>query len=469
MSGGDKAISVPVQFEESFDVVVVGGGTTGVVAALAAARHGAKTAIVEINGFLGGNATTNLPWFGFHNSERELVVRGIPLEIIERLHLMGGASEFHFDPIGNSVVAVNPSWLKIALARMLADAGVEMFLHSLAIGVATEGNRVTGVYIQNKQGCQQLVGEVFVDCTDTGDVAVKCGARYEFGRDTDNKVQASSYAFTVGGIDFAEMLSYFEANPDQLRPFPLDEATLENLLARMRTAPLFVIGAFPELMAKASQDGLTLPRDRMIGVCYPQTGEAVFVTSRVENVNANDVRNLSRAEIEGVLQIEQIMEFIKRYMPGGSAARLVGSAHQIGIRETRHIIGDYCLTGEDLLAGKRFDDVIALGGYHLDIHSPDRKGLEPYRRPPTYEIPYRSLLPQGVEGILVAGRIISANHEAESSTRVVAISAAQGQAAGTAAALAVKAGVLPRVLDVHMLQAALIKDGAEIGQGIGRR
>lgn len=464
----EKIFVNKVQSEESYDVIVIGGGSTGICAAIASARGGAKTAIIEYYGFLGGNAVCGIPWMGFHNfHDKQMVVKGIPLELIERLRKVGGASEFHLDPICSSTVAVNGSLLKMILAEMVQEEKIDVYLHSLASGVEMEENHIVGVYIQNKQGCQLLKAKVVIDCTDTADVAVMAGAGYEFGRNSDNKVQVSSYIHNIGGIDVDKMIDYFEENPDQMRPFNFSGELMKDLLQRMRTTPVFILGAFPKLIEKAKQDGIDYDRDRLIGVVYTKTREMVLVASRVGNVNPNDVRNFSHSELMGMRQTRGIMEFINKYMPGGETAYLKGSGHQIGIRETRHIFGDYYLTAEDLLSGKNFDDAVALGAYHLDIHSPDHNGVES-RKPPIYKIPYRSLLPKGIEGILVAGRGTCADHEAYSSIRVISISGAIGQGAGTAAAIAVKSNIAPRYIDAKILQAKLMEDGAEIGQGIIR-
>ncbi len=463
----DNVFISDIQFEADYDTVVIGGGTTGVNAALSAARTGAKTAIVEYYGFLGGFATSKYTWLGFHDKQKRFVVRGIPLEIVERVKAVGGATAFYFDPIWNSSIGLNTTWLKVILGQMAKAEGIHLYLHSLATGVKKAGNRVEGVYIHNKQGCQLLRAKTVIDCTDTCDAAVMAGAEYEFGRRKDGKPQVSSYTMDIGGIDMEELMGYFESHSDQIRQFEMDDETARSLISGMKHGPIFGMSAFSELVKQAVEDGVEFPRINLVGVGFPESGEMKLVTPRVENVNPNDVRNHSEAEMEGLRQFEGVMQFVNRYMPGGRKARLIGCGHTIGIRETRHIHGDYYLTGRDLVEGKRFDDVIALGAYHLDIHSPDHKGVES-THPPVYEIPYRSLLPKNLDNVLVAGRCISASHEASSSTRVIAISGAQGQAAGMAAALCALRGHGTRDLNVADLQNRLMENGAELGQGLGR-
>jgi hypothetical protein len=452
-----------VQQIEEYDVLVVGGGTTGICAALAAARIGARTAIVEYYGFLGGNAACGLPWLAFHRyPEGDLVVKGIPLELVKRLQRSGGAGDFDTDPACGSVIWINPVLLKTLFAEMVEEEGIDTYLHSLAAGVLMEGEKAAGVYIQNKQGCQLLKAKNIIDCTDSGDIAVWSGARYEFGRRHDGKVQVSSYIHLLGGVNVERMIDYFAENPDQMRPHKFSEAVLGKHLQYIRNATSIVLGAFPELITQAKADGVAYDRDYLIGVANRRTSMLLVVSSRVENVNPNDVKNFSRAELTGLRQTPGILEFITKYMPGGKDAFVIGSGHQIGIRESRHILGDYYLTGADLMDGKEFEDAIATGAYHLDIHTPDHNGLAPTQQPPLYQIPYRSLLPRGIDNLLIAGRAISANHEAQASTRITPISMALGQAAGTAAALSAVKGVDPRNIHIGKLQERLRRDGAKI-------
>jgi hypothetical protein len=227
----------------------------------------------------------------------------------------------------------------------------------------------------------------------------------------------------------------------------------------MRRADVFVMGSFYDLVRRARADGLALPRTFLPGVAYPPRGEIMHVGVRVEDVDPNDAENYTRAEIEGARQAQLWLTFLRTYVPGCAQCRLVTTPSHIGMRETNHMRGEYTLTRDDLMEGRMFEDAIALGGYHLDIHSPDHGGTET-ERPPCYQIPYRCLVPRDVDGLLVAGRCISATHEALSSTRVIPISMAQGQAAGTAAALAVRLGVNVRDVPIGALRTQLTRDHA---------
>lgn len=437
-----------------YDIIVVGGGTTGCCAAISAAELGAKVLIVEKLPFLGGNMTGGLPWLGFHDkASRRKVVGGLPMRIIKTLQKANGATDFIFDPITGSAVGVNGNMLKLVIEKMAVDAGVDILLHSIVSEVEErDGFKLLGV--TTKGGLLRFSAKVVIDCTDSADACELAGARLVIGRESDHRTQVSSYVEMFGGIDYREMLEYFQRNTDQIRPFPLSEEERSNLLLQMETAPIWVLGAFPKIIAKAQEDGLKYGRKQLIGVAYTRTNELMLVSSRVEDVDLNDAAKHSRAEIDGFQQTWDILKLLQNYIPGCQNAHLVNTGAQLGIRESRHVIGDYILTAEDMLRGKSFDDSICCGAYHMDIHSPDHNGLET-KQPPIYSIPYRSLLVSGMDNVMVAGRCISATHEAMSSTRVAPISAAEGEAAGVAAAIAVQLGKSTREVPIGMLQAEL--------------
>jgi hypothetical protein len=356
---------------------------------------------------------------------------------------------------------VDGNWLKLVAAQEVQAAVVGIWLHSLVVDVAMDRSidppQVSGVYAMGRDGLHLLPARVMVDCTDAGDLARMSGVRMTRGRGKDGAVQVSSWTVTVGDVDFGPLLDYFEAHPSEMRPFPLEDPTA--LLRQMRDAEVFVMGSFHRLVQKAKSDGLDLPRNFVPGIAFPEVGQIMHVASRVEDVDPTKVASHTVAEMEGMRQAKLWMRFFREYVPGCAECRLIATPSQIGIRETYHMEGLYKLAADDLLAGRRFEDVVARGGYHLDVHSPDHGGVET-KRPPAYDIPYRCLVPKGVDGLLVAGRAISATHEAVASTRVIPISMAQGQAAGTAAALAVQKQVVPREVSLPALQTMLRKGGA---------
>jgi hypothetical protein len=459
----------PKKFEKSivnqyeYDVVIVGGGTTGCCAALAAARTGAKTALIELNGYLGGNACSSLPWLALDRYiTGEEIIGGIPREIINRLQSQNNAGNIHLDPVVESDVWVNPSALKIELIKMMNESDVRLFLHTGYVGLEMENDRVEGVYISNKQGFSFISSKIVIDCTESGDVVRDTGTEYFFGRESDSKPQVSSNLFRIGNVDMEELISYFEHNPDQMRPYKKE--VLDVMIPSLRTTHSFVMGAFPALIEKAKADGCKFPRDVFTGVAFPKIKEIVSVLSRVQNVNPFDNENFTSSENEGYLQVEHIMWFVRKYMPGGQNAYLVADSGTIGIRETNHFDGEYRLTEKDMMESRRFEDGIAVACYYLDKHTPEdiASHLKKIIKTPVYYIPYSCLIPKNKEGILMAGRHISATSTAESSFRMIPILASIGQAAGTAAALSVREGRGTREVDIEYLKAKLIEDGIKL-------
>ena len=441
----------------TYDVVVVGGGTTGIAAAVASARGGARTLLVDGLGFLGGNSAAIPAWLGFHDLGGFPVVGGIAREMVQRLQSQGGATPFYPDPICGSVVGIDVNLWKLLAMSATQAAGVEVLLHSFAVDADMEGNAIRGVFCQDRGGLRLFRARVVIDCTDAGDVARHAGAVLHRGRERDGRVQVASWIFAVGGVDFPALLDYFRRVPQDIRPFP--GIDFEERLKHMAADEVFVMGSFRSLIERARQDGRELPRTVFPGLAFPRRGEVFSVATRVEDADPLDPWNLTRAEAEGMRQVGPCIGFLRDCVPGFAGCRLVWTPHAIGLRETYHLAGDYTLTAEDLLAGRQFDDAVACGAFHLDIHTPDHGGLET-QRPRAYSIPYRSLLPKGLDGLLVAGRAISATHEAMASTRVIPTSMAQGEAAGAAAALAVRAGTPPRRTPVGALQERLREAGA---------
>lgn len=427
--------SLPARGGETpgYDVVVAGGGSTGIAAAIAAARNGARTLLVEYSGCVGGASCFIPGWLGFHSRNGQLVVAGEPLRLLGALRRHGGATPFYRDPICGSVTGINNHWWKLVALLELELAGVDLMLRADLNGVERMGNRITGVHIASAGGdifirCKQLI-----DCTDSGAIAGLSGEKQTWGRASDGKVQASSLVFSVGNIDFPALFQYFEKNPDQLRPFPLQDPA--GHIRKIAEAETFVMGAFQRLIQAAKEKGNKLPRTAMPGIAFPKERRMVSVATRIAAVDPRNPLQLGHATVEGAKQVEPWLAFLREAVPGFANCNLSGMPEIIGMRETAHLEGRYTLTGEDLLDGRMFEDAIALGAYHMDIHSPDHGGMET-RSVPVYSIPFRALLGCANDNFAAAGRTISATHEANSSTRVIPIAMATGEAAGTAAALA---------------------------------
>ena len=460
------------------DVIVAGGGPAGIIAAIAAARNGANTLLIEQNGYVGGTAATGLPLLSFHNNRGERIVSGIPWELISRLMEMDEAvvvrmastsSQNSNAQVGalyeggavfsSTSVPVRPEAFKYAAWEMLEEAGVEILLYTHVTDVIRSSGSVTGLVIENKSGRQEISADCVIDCTGDGDVAFLSGADFEKGRKEDGITQPMTMLFAIGGID-------------------LDGAEKEGVAVRRNTEVLdsqtwsafyrkydIVLDKWKdELVRRFPNSGVDsgfILRYWGDGVCYG--GNMLHVT----RYDASNAAELSKAVVEGRSLVWNLVKFMREHVPGFERARLV-HAFDIGVRESRRINGDYSLTYDDVIEARRHDDDVALNGYFVDIHDYDgrwfhmpKKGTQ-IKGYGSYGIPYGCLLPRSIDGLLVSGRCLSATHEAHASARVMGTCMALGQAAGTAAALSVKDSLTPRALDRKKLLAALEAQGAMI-------
>ncbi|MBI5631327.1 MAG: FAD-dependent oxidoreductase [Elusimicrobia bacterium] len=444
------------------DVLVCGGGAAGYCAAVASARNGARTTLIERHGFLGGSATQALvlPLMTFHAAPDEQVVKGIGEEIVQEVMRLGGSPGHLPDPLGCAATftPADPEWVKFAILKLVHESKVQLHFHSFVAGALLTGRRVSGVVVENKSGRQAFRAQVVIDATGDGDVAEKAGARLVHGRAADGKTQPLTLMFRMYGVDAAAVRRYVRENP---REFVLTDEARRDI----ESLPVLAVSGFFGLVKKAQAAGdFGGFRDRVLYFEMPKPGEVMVNMTRVGNLSGVNARDLSAAELAGLAQVQQSVKFLKKYIPGFSDAALLEVAAQIGVRETRHLAGRYTLTAEDVLAGRKFADGIARGAFPIDIHSPDGSGLTMKKMEPgaCYDIPFRCMLPKEVEGLLVTGRAISATYEASASSRLSPTCMALGEAAGTAAALAVKRKVWPSKLDPELLRETLRRQGAVV-------
>lgn len=437
------------------EVLIVGGGPAGIAAAVSAARAGARVLLAERYGFLGGMATAALvgPLMSYHTAAGhgtaegeakppEKVIAGLVDELVDRMVAIGGA--IPPSSAWDYAVLIDAEAFKSVALQMVVESGVELMLHSLAVGVVREGARVRGVVFETKSGRLIVLADVVVDATGDADVAAWAGAPFEVGRPGDGLCQPMSLIFKLGVVDRERFEDYVRSHP---REFTVAQG-LRSLVA-----------------AATERGDLNLAREDILFFPTPVPGEVVVNSTRMVKVSGINVWDLTAAEIEGRRQTEMLVRFFRKYVPGFEQARLLQTGHQVGVRETRRLLGEYILTEQDVLGGARFPDVVARGSYHVDIHNPEGRGTVVRRLPPgtSYDIPFRSLLPREVEGLLVAGRSLSGTHEAQSSYRVMPICMATGQAAGVAAACSVRQRVPPRQVEVGAVQAELRRQKANLG------
>lgn len=450
--------------EARYDVVVIGGGPAGSVASIAAAREGARVACVERYGFLGGTLTAAMvaPMMGFHAGGQQ-VVRGIPQEIVERLQALGASPGHVPDPIDfcASITPFDYEGLKRVLLEMAVAAGVDLWLHTVFLEAAARDGVVESVRVWQKDGIKTLRAPVFVDASGDGDLSAAAGAPFEIGRPSDGRPQPMTLIVRLGGVDWEAVMDHLAAHPDDVQH---GQGIHERIdIDWLRRLPSRGFAGFGGLVQAARARGeWTIPRDRLLVFEGVRPGEAVVNTTRVLDRLGVVGADLARAEVEGRQQAYAVAEFLRRHVPGFAAAYLLETPAQIGVRETRRVLGDYVLTADDVLGARKFADAVACGAYPIDIHDPASLRLVAMRLPDGeyYTIPYRCLLPRGGQNWLVAGRCISATHEAAAAFRVSAIVMAIAQGAGTAAALAARGGTTPRAIDVQALRETLRARGA---------
>lgn len=418
------------------DVIVAGAGSAGMVAALAAARNGARTLLIDRAGFLGGTSTAVLDtMYAFYapGERQEKVVSGIPDEVVARTEAYDAVLRRPNTFGSGTGITYNPETLKRVWDDLAAEAGVRVLLQTLVTGAIKEGDRVNGVTFVNKGGSHSARAAVVIDASGDADVVAAAGGRFELaGR--DGAQQTLTTTFRMANVGERAL----SVKKDQLHA----------------------------LMREANQSGrFVLPREEGSVHRTPDKGVMATIMTRVPGVAPTDVEGVSRAEAAGRAQANEYFRFLKAMVPGYEEAVLVTTSPWIGVRETRRIVGDYQLTGEEVLAARRFDDGIARCGAPIEDHHVGRDTRWAYIPDGgTYTIPFRCLLPAGLEGIVVAGRCLSSSHDAHASARSIGTCMAMGQAAGTAAALAVATRSTPRAVPTATLRERLDAEGADFGQ-----
>ena len=444
----------------TYDVAVCGGGPAGVVAAVAAARAGARTLLIERYGFLGGNSTAAgvNPWMSFHDYRGQQVIRGIGEEIVRRLRDLGGTPGHVRDTIGfvSRFVPLDHEVVKFLFDVMLKEAGVDVLLHSFLVETGTSDGHLERVRVATKAGYIDFRARVFVDCTGDADVAHHAGNATWTGREADGLTQPMTMNFRVGGVEARPIADYMREHPEDF----FEKTTWHDL------EPLTGVFGFRRIWKGAD---LPIPRESVLFFFTPRPGEVSVNTSRVTHVSATDPFDMTRAEQDGRRQVALLVDFFRSQVPGFRDTFLVSTPTQIGIRESRRVVGDYVLSDEDVMAGREQPDAVGRCGYPIDIHSPTGRGTgHGTTEQPVYDVPYRALIARDVDNLLVAGRCLSAEHAAHSSIRITPGCFLTGQAAGAAAALAARSRISPREVSIEELQRLLLDQGADLGPARAR-
>ena len=427
------------------DIVVVGGGTTGPFAAISAARQGKRVVMIERFGSLGGNMT-----LGLNTKPSGALLGGLPLEIWNLARSAGGAGDDYMALTKTGGVKIaspcDPEIMKMLLTRLCVEAGVQILFETFVSAPIVDDGTITGVIIESKSGREVITAKVVIDCSADGDMAAKANAPFVMGSGgTEEVMQPVSMYFTMTNVNLKRLADWSRTSDDiPARAIP---DTVEGL-----GYGLWLTGFNKSLRKFQEESHITLQRDN---ITLKTANGIMYVNgTRVLGVDIFSPAEFSAAIVECYRQIEGVAKFLRERVPGFETAGIGQISGALGVRETRHVLGEYVLTGDDTLKGNTFSDSIAADASALDIHDP-KGGDVDFQGLPPYEIPYRCLVPTTIEQLLIAGRAISADHNAHARSRNMPACMATGQAAGIAAAVAISDCVTVRKVSVAKVQAIL--------------
>lgn len=443
------------------DVLVLGAGPSGLSAALSAARNGAKVLLVEKNGYLGGNMTIGLPLLGFLDKDGRTVVRGIAQEFIDDLRAYktpyGYAASSHLAcPMHNSVTLYDHEIFKFVAIRKVLDAGIEVLLHADIVSTNVDSGTLKSVELMGKGWRIDVRAKVFIDATGDGDMAYLTGASYAKGQKGTGTIQPPTLMFTVRGVDIDKTIQFVAEDPEQMELCSSTECGAGFDASFFSANPNHVMVGLRKLFTKLREEGkLPVNRDTLIYIKSLLPNEVHLNCTRHLNTDGSDVFSLTRAEIEGHLQIEQFVETLRQYVPGFEECYITQIYPSMGVRESRRFKGIRELTEDEAVRGDIDEETIGIGSYIIDIHMGDGSGTIVKKIPP-YGLPYGITVSGEIEGLMFAGRCASMDAVVMSSARVMPICMAIGEGAGVGAALAVKQGISPKDVDVQEIRKILL-------------
>ena len=450
---------------KEFDVVVIGAGPGGLAAALSSARNGARVLLVEKNGYLGGNMAIGLPLLGYLDRDGKKVIGGIADEFMKDMAQYKtaygvAASEHKICPMHNSVTLYDHELFKIVALRKVLKENIEVLFHTDVESVEVENARLKKVILRGKGWRILVSAPVFIDATGDGDVAYLAGASYEKGQKDTGVLQPPTMMFTVTGVDIDKTIDYLAENPDQMERSKTIDCANGYDANFFRSDPAFVMVAMRKLVSQLRAEGkMPINRENIIIINSLLPGEVHLNCTRHLGTDGSDVFSVTRAEIEGYLQIEEFTEVLKQHVPGFENCYISQIYPSLGIRESRRFSGIRRLTEKDLVEGHFDEETIGIGSYPVDIHAGDGMSTI-FTKIPAYGIPYGITVSDEIEGLMFAGRCASMDAVAMSSARVMPICMAIGEAAGIGAALAVKQNISPRDVNVAEVRKILLDANA---------
>ena len=450
---------------KEFDVVVIGAGPGGLAAALSAARNGARVLLVEKNGYLGGNMAIGLPLLGYLDRDGKKVIGGIADEFMKDMAQYKtaygtAASEHKVCPMHNSVTLYDHELFKIVALRKVLKENIEVLFHTDVESVEVENAHLKKVILRGKGWRILVSARVFIDATGDGDVAYLTGASFEKGQKDTGVLQPPTMMYTVAGVDIDKTIDYLAENPDQMERSKTIDCANGYDADFFRSDPAFVMVAMRKLVSQLRAEGkMPINRENIIIINSLLPGEVHLNCTRHLGTDGSNVFSVTRAEIEGYLQIEEFTEVLKQHVPGFENCYISQIYPSLGIRESRRFSGIRRLTEKDLVEGHFDEETIGIGSYPVDIHAGDGMSTI-FTKIPAYGIPYGITVSDEIEGLMFAGRCASMDAVAMSSARVMPICMAIGEAAGIGAALAVKQNISPRDVNVAEVRKILLDTNA---------
>lgn len=445
----EEATNVPVRAE--VDVLVCGAGPSGLMAAQAAARNkNLKVMLLETRGYLGGNLTSGLPILGFLGPKGNQVISGAPQKFVDRLRAKGAASEHKPCKNHMSLTIVNPDQVKLTAWEIMDEAGVEVLLYTFVTDAIMDGNTIKGVIIDTKAGREAILAKQVIDCTGDADVAFRAGVECNKG-DENGGLQPPTLMFCMRGVEVQKLRNAIVNNPER---FDMDVMPKEQF----KDGKFITVG-FRTCIYEARDEGIEIPVLRTILITGMRDDEIWVNMTRSPGTDPTKPESYTWGERKSLYQIPGLVKYLQKYIPGFEDSYLSHITGFMGIRESRVIVGKYVMTAEDIFRIKPFEDKICKGGYPVDIHNSVGDDCVMVYIKDCYDIPYRTLVPEHVENLLVAGKSSSMNHLAMGGTRVMSTCMALGEAAGNAARIAIEDNVKASEINIRKLQNDLLENG----------